>query len=443
MAVHLSEHFTYKKLFKAVLPSIFMMIFTSIYSVVDGLFVSNFVGKTPFAAINLIMPVVMILGSIGFMLGAGGSALVAKTLGEGDEKRANEMFSMVMYFTLIVGLIASVVVALAIRPIAIALGATTEMLPDCVLYGRILISANFIFMMQNTFQSMFIVAERPMLGFIITVAAGITNMALDALFVVVFNWGLAGAAAATVASYVVGGVLPLFYFLSKKNQSLIRLVKTKFDFKVLTQSCLNGSSELLSNVSASIVSMLFNMQLLNIAGENGVAAYGVIMYLSFVFQAVFIGYSIGVAPITSYNYGAENHAELKNVLKKSIIISVIFGVVMTALTEALSLPLSKIFVGYDAKLLSLTSDGMRLYGLSFLIFGINIFASSFFTSFNDGLISALISFARTLLFQSICILVMPNLFGTNGIWLSVVVAETLALIVSITCLITKKKKYRY
>lgn len=443
MAVHLSEHFTYKKLFKAVLPSIFMMIFTSIYSVVDGLFVSNFVGKTPFAAINLIMPVVMILGSIGFMLGAGGSALVAKTLGEGDEKRANEMFSMVMYFTLIVGLIASVVVALAIRPIAIALGATTEMLSDCVLYGRILISANFIFMMQNTFQSMFIVAERPMLGFIITVAAGITNMALDALFVVVFNWGLAGAAAATVASYVVGGVLPLFYFLSKKNQSLIRLVKTKFDFKVLTQSCLNGSSELLSNVSASIVSMLFNMQLLNIAGENGVAAYGVIMYLSFVFQAVFIGYSIGVAPITSYNYGAENHAELKNVLKKSIIISVVFGVVMTALTEALSLPLSKIFVGYDAELLSLTATGMKLYGLSFLIFGINIFASSFFTSLNDGLISALISFARTLFFQSICILVMPNLFGTNGIWLSVVVAETLALTVSITCLVTKKKKYRY
>lgn len=443
MAVHLSEHFTYKKLFKAVLPSIFMMIFTSIYSVVDGLFVSNFVGKTPFAAINLIMPVVMILGSIGFMLGAGGSALVAKTLGEGDEKRANEIFSMVMYFTLIVGLIASVVVALAIRPIAIALGATTEMLSDCVLYGRILISANFIFMMQNTFQSMFIVAERPMLGFIITVAAGITNMALDALFVVVFNWGLAGAAAATVASYVVGGVLPLFYFLSEKNQSLIRLVKTKLDFKVLTQSCLNGSSELLSNVSASIVSMLFNMQLLNIAGENGVAAYGVIMYLSFVFQAVFIGYSIGVAPITSYNYGAENHAELKNVLKKSIIVSVVFGVVMTALTEALSLPLSKIFVGYDAELLSLTATGMRLYGLSFLIFGINIFASSFFTSLNDGLISALISFARTLLFQSICILVMPNLFGTNGIWLSVVVAETLALIVSITCLVTKKKKYRY
>ena len=443
MAVHLSEHFTYKKLFKAVLPSIFMMIFTSIYSVVDGLFVSNFVGKTPFAAINLIMPVVMILGSIGFMLGAGGSALVAKTLGEGDEKKANEIFSMVMYFTLIVGLIASVVVALAIRPIAIALGATTEMLSDCVLYGRILISANFIFMMQNTFQSMFIVAERPMLGFIITVAAGITNMALDALFVVVFNWGLAGAAVATVMSYVVGGVLPLFYFLSEKNQSLIRLVKTKFDFKVLSQSCLNGSSELLSNVSASIVSMLFNMQLLNIAGENGVAAYGVIMYLSFVFQAVFIGYSIGVAPITSYNYGAENHAELKNVLKKSIIISVIFGVVMTALTEALSLPLSKIFVGYDAELLSLTATGMKLYGLSFLIFGINIFASSFFTSLNDGLISALISFARTLLFQSICILVMPNLFGTNGIWLSVVVAETLALTVSITCLITKKKKYRY
>lgn len=443
MAVRLSEHFTYKKLFKAVLPSIFMMVFTSIYSVVDGFFVSNFVGKTPFAAVNLIMPVIMILGSIGFMLGAGGSALVAKTLGEGDEKRANEIFSMIMYFTLTVGIVASVSVFLAIKPIALLLGATPEMLSDCVLYGRILIAANFVFMLQNTFQSMFIVAERPMLGFIITVAAGVTNMALDALFVAVLRWGLAGAAAATVISYVVGGALPFFYFISEKNNSSIKLVKTKADFKVLRQACLNGSSELLSNVSASIVSMLFNMQLLKIAGENGIAAYGVIMYLSFVFQAVFIGYAIGVAPITSFNYGAENHPELKNVLKKSLIVTSVFGVVMTGLTEVLSFPLSKLFVGYDAELLSLTATGMKLYGLSFLIFGLNIFASSFFTSLNDGLISALISFARTLLFQTLCVLVLPELLGATGIWLSVVVAEGLSLIVSVTCLITKRKKYHY
>jgi len=443
MAVHLSEHFTYKKLFKAVLPSIFMMIFTSIYSVVDGLFISNYVGKTAFAAINLIMPAIMILGSVGFMLGAGGSALVAKTLGEGDRERADKIFSMVIYFTIIIGVITSAITFIFVGPIAQLLGATPEMLPDCILYGRILISVNFIFMLQNTFQSMFIVAEKPVLGFLIIVIAGVTNIILDALFVAVFKWGLVGAAVATATSYFVGGALPVFYFLNKKNTSLLRLVKTKFDFKVIGQSCLNGSSELLTNVSASIVSMLFNMQLLKIAGENGVAAYGVIMYLAFVFQAIFIGYAIGVAPITGYNYGAENHDELKNILKKSLILTAITGVVMLGLTELLAAPLSSIFVGYDADLLAMTTVGMRLYGVSFLICGFNIFASSFFTSLNDGLISALISFARTLLFQIVTILVMPIIWGVDGIWLSVAVAEVLALIVSVVCLLTKKKKYNY
>lgn len=443
MAVHLNEHFTYKKLFKAVLPSIFMMIFTSIYSVVDGLFVSNFAGKTAFAALNLIFPAIMILGAVGFMMGAGGSALVAKTLGEGDREKANKIFSMVIYFTTIVGIILSVIVFIFIEPIAKLLGSTPEMLPDCVLYGRILVGGNFMFMLQNLFQSMFIVAEKPVLGFIVTVVAGITNIVLDALFVAAFHWGITGAAVATVTSYVVGGVIPLFYFLNKNNKSLLRLVKTKFDFKSIGQSCLNGSSELLTNVSSSVVGMLFNMQLLKIAGEDGVAAYGVIMYLAFVFSAIFIGYAIGVAPITGYNYGAENHAELKNILKKSLILTAIAGVAMTGLTEALATPLSKIFVGYDKELLNMTANGMRLYGLSFLVCGFNIFSSSFFTSLNDGLISAIISFVRTVLFQITTILVMPIFWGLNGIWLSVVVAEVLALFVTIICFVTKKKKYQY
>lgn len=443
MAVHLSEHFTYKKLFKAVFPSICMMIFTSIYSVVDGLFVSNSVGKTAFAALNLIFPALMVLGSIGFMMGAGGSALVAKTLGEGDNERANKIFSMVIYFTTIVGALTSMLGFIFTPQLAKLLGATPEMLPDCVMYGRILMAVNFIFMLQNLFQNMFIVAEKPILGFIVTVVAGFTNIILDALFVGAFKWGLAGAAVATSISYLVGGALPLVYFLNKKNSSLLRLVRTGFDFKVIGQSMLNGSSELLTNVSASIVSMLFNMQLLKIAGENGVAAYGVIMYLSFVFVAIFIGYAIGVAPITGYNYGAENHEELKNVLKKSLILTVITGVVMTILTQLLSSPLSKIFVGYDADLLALTTNGMRIYGISFLVCGINIFASSFFTSLNNGIISGVISFARTLLFQVICILILPALVGVNGIWLSVPIAECMAMIVSIVCLATKKKKYNY
>lgn len=443
MAIGLSEHFTYKKLIKIVLPSVFMMIFTSLYSIVDGLFVSNCVGTNEFSSINLIMPVLMILGSIGFMMGTGGSALVAKTMGEGNAKKANEIFSMVIYFTFGIGIVVSIIGFIFIEPIAVLLGATENMLEHCVLYGRILLAVNFIYMLQNTFQSMFVVAGKPTLGFLVTVVAGCTNMVLDAVFIMVFKWGLAGAAIATGMSYVVGGILPLFYFLGKKNNSLLKLVKTKMNFKSIGFACANGSSELVSNISSSIVSMLFNWQLLQIAKENGVAAYGVIMYAGFIFAAIFIGYSIGTAPIISYHYGAGNHDELKNLLKKSLIILSVLGIVMTAATEIFARPLSGLFVGSDEAMLDLTANGMKLYGISFLIFGINIFASSFFTALNDGLISALISFIRTLVFQVAAILIMPILFGINGVWLSVVAAEILSLIVSVTFLITQKKKYKY
>lgn len=443
MSVSLSDHFTYKKIFKAVLPSIFMMIFTSVYSIVDGVFVSNFVGKTAFASVNLIMPVLMILGSIGFMLGTGGSALVAKKLGEGKREKANEIFSMIVFFAVIIGLFVSVLGFIFIEDIAVLLGATPDMLSDCVIYGRILIAVNFVFILQNVFQAMFVVAEKPVLGFLITVAAGVTNMILDATFVVGFKWGLKGAAIATALSYVIGGILPVFYFLSKKNKSLLKLVKTKLNFRHIGFSCLNGSSEMVSNISSSIVSMLFNMQLMEIAGENGVAAYGVIMYAGFIFAAIFIGYSIGTSPIVGYHYGAGNKSELKNLLKKSLLIILIFGAVMTALTELLAGPLSSIFVSYDSELMDLTTRGMRLYGFSFLVFGLNIFASSFFTSLNNGVISALISFLRTLVLQTIAILVMPMWLGIDGVWLSVVAAEILSLVVSVTCLVKEKKRYGY
>lgn len=443
MAVKLSEHFTYKKLFKAVIAPIFMMIFTSIYSIVDGLFISNFVGKTAFAAINLIMPVIMIFGAIGYMMGTGGSALVSKTLGEGDPEKANKLFSMVVYFTIIVGILVSVVGVVLIEQISKALGATAEMLPHCVTYGRILISANFLFMLQNAFQALFITAERPNLGFVVIVVAGVANIVLDAAFVVGTGWGLVGAAVATVIGYAIAGIFPLIYFASKRNNSLLRLVRTKFDFKALGHACANGSSELVSNISSSIVSMLFNMQLLKFAGENGVAAYGVIMYAAYVFAAIFVGYSVGTAPIISYHYGAENKDELKNLLKKSLILLSIMGAAMLVLTEALSMPLSSIFVGYDVELLDITTKGMRLYGISFLLVGFNIFSSSFFTALNDGFISALISFIRTLVLQIATILVMPIWLGIDGVWLSVVVAEVLAIVVSVACWIGKKKKYGY
>ncbi|MCM1306396.1 MAG: MATE family efflux transporter [Bacteroides sp.] len=442
MAVHLSDHFTYKKLFRAVIPSIAMMIFTSLYTIVDGVFVSNMVGKDPFAGLNLIYPIISAIGAVGFMLGAGGSALVAKTLGEGNKERANKIFSMVVYFTAIVGVILSVVGALVVEPVAKLLGADETLLPHCVTYGRILLAAIVAFMLQNMFQAFFIVAEKPLLGFLISVGAGVTNMILDAAFIAGAKLGIAGAAFATIASQIVGALIPIVYF-SVKNKSPLRLVLTKFEIKPLVRTCTNGSSEFLSNISISIVNMLYNMQLLKYIGTDGVAAYGVIQYLAFVFLATFFGYAIGSAPIISYHYGAQNHDELKNLLKKSLIIMVGIGALMTALSEGLAKPLSMIFVSYDKALLDMTTFGMRLFGVSFIISGLSIFLSSFFTALNNGLVSAIISFMRTLVFQILAIMVMPLLFGVNGIWTAVILAEGLSLIVSITCLILNRKKYKY
>ena len=442
MRIQLSEHFSYKKLLRFVLPSIIMMIFTSIYSVVDGVFVSNFVGKTAFAAVNLIMPVTMGMGVIGFMLGTGGSAIVSKTLGEGDKHKANQYFTMIVISTVMGGFILTVIGLIYIRPIAIAIGATENMLEDCVLYGRILIGAEIAFMLQNLFQSFFVTAEKPQIGLVMTVLAGLTNIILDTLFVAVFRWGIAGAAVATAASQVVGGIVPIFYFM-RKNDSILRFTKTNFNFRILLKACTNGSSELMTNLSSSIVNILYNFQLMKIVGENGVAAYGVIMYVNFIFLAIYIGYSIGSAPVVGYHYGAANYDELKNLLKKSITIVGIFGFVLTFSAIVLSSPLSKIFVGYDAELFEMTKHGFRLYSLSFLVSGFNVFGSAFFTALNDGVISAAISFLRTLLFQVVVVLILPIILGLNGIWLAVTVAELLTVIITVIFFVKNKNKYHY
>ena len=440
--IQLSDHFNYKKLLRFVLPSIIMMIFTSVYGVVDGLFVSNYVGKTPFAALNLIMPLLMIMGAIGFMIGTGGSAIVSKTLGEGEQKKANQYFSMLVYATIASGLVLTAAGLIWIRPIAAAMGADASMMEDCVLYGRILLFSLTAFMLQCVFQSFLVTAEKPKLGLGITVMAGLTNIFLDFLFVAVFRWGLAGAAFATAISQIVGGVLPLFYF-ARKNDSLLRLTKASWNRKVLLKTCTNGSSELMTNISMSLVNILYNFQLMRLAGQDGVAAYGVIMYVNFTFSSIFIGYSIGCAPIFSYHYGAANHAELKSLFRKSLILTGIWGVLLTALAIALAAPLSHLFVGYDAELYQMTSHGFRLYALSFLLCGFNIFGSAFFTALNNGAVSAAISFLRTLLFQIVVVIVLPILFGLNGIWLAVVAAELLALLVTVTFFATKKKQYHY
>lgn len=442
MNIQLSEHFTHKKLLRFTLPSIIMMIFTSIYGVVDGFFVSNFVGKTPFAAVNFIMPFLMILGAVGFMFGTGGSALISKTMGEGDQDKAKRLFSLLVYVTAVCGIIIALLGIIFIRPITAFLGAEDEMLDNCVLYGRVILIALPFFMLQYEFQSFFATAEKPQIGLGVAVAAGLTNMVLDALFIAVFKWGLIGAAAATAMSQVVGGCIPLIYF-SRQNTSLLRLTRTKFDGKALLKACTNGSSELMSNISSSIVSMLYNVQLMKYAGENGVAAYGVLMYVNMIFLAAFIGYSVGTAPITGYHYGAENNEELKSLLKKSFFIIGTFSVCMLALAEILACPLAKIFVGYDAELLNLTLSGFRIFSFSFLFAGMSIFGSSFFTALNNGLISALISFLRTLVFQISAVLILPVFFKINGIWISIVAAEIMAMIITLVFILKMRNKYHY
>lgn len=442
MKIQLSDHFSYGKLLRFVAPSVAMMIFTSIYGVVDGLFVSNFVGKTPFAAVNLIYPVLMALSTVGFMVGTGGSALISKTMGEGEEEKAQQYFSMLIRATVVAGLVLTVLGEILLRPITLALGAEGTMVEDCVLYGRVLLLGLIAFMLQNVFQSLFVTAEKPQLGLAVTVAAGVTNMVLDALFVAVFRWGVVGAGAATVLSQLVGGILPVFYFI-RPNSSLLRLTRARVEWRALGKACANGSSELMTNLSLSLVNILYNFQLIRMAGEDGVAAYGVIMYVNFIFISIFVGYSVGSAPIIGYHYGAENEEELKNLLRKSLILLGGAGVLLTLLAEAATPLLARCFVGYDQELMELTCRGFRLYALAFLVMGVNIFGSAFFTALNNGAVSAAISFLRTLVFQVAAVLILPIVLEVDGIWLAIVAAELMALAVTGFFLVKMRKRYRY
>jgi len=442
MEIKLSDHFTYKRLLRFVLPSIGMMIFTSIYGMVDGFFVSNYVGKTEFAAVNLIMPFPMMLGAFGFMIGTGGTALVSMTMGQGKKQEANEIFSMLIKVLIIVGIALSVLGIVFIKEIALFLGATEDMLEHCVVYGAILMASMTPFMLTNTFQSFLVTAEKPDLGLKITVAAGVTNMVLDYLFIGVFRWGLIGAASATGISQLVGGILPLIYFM-RENDSQLRLVLAKINFRHLGKTCFNGSSELMTNVSLSLVNMLYNLQLMKYAGENGVAAYGVIMYVNFIFVGVFIGYAFGSAPIIGYNYGAGNKDELQNVYRKSLLFNLVSGIGMCIIAILASGVLASIFVGYDAELYEMTKRGFAIYSISFIVMGLNIYASSFFTALGNGLISAILSFLRTLLFQIICVLALPLIWELDGIWFAIVAAEGMALVLSFVMLKAYKQKYGY
>lgn len=440
--IQLSDHFTYNKLIRFTLPTIIMMIFSSIYGVVDGIFVSNIVGKDAFAAVNLIFPAIMILGAIGFMVGTGGSALVSKTLGEGDSEKANRYFSMLIYLDIILGMIFTIVGFFFIEPITYLLGATEELVPYCIIYGRVLMIGLSFFFLQITFQSFEIVANRPKMGLYVTVIAGVSNMILDFVMIYLLKMGIFGAALASITSQFIGAVIPFVYF-ARKNSSLLHLTKTNLEFKPILKACTNGSSEMVTHLSMSLVNMLYNLQLMKYAGANGVSSYGIIMYVGFIFVGVFVGYAVGSAPLIGFNYGAKNYNELKSILKKSIILLGSSAVVLTILAEIFAPSLASIFVGYDDALLAMTTNAIRLFAISYVLNWFNIFASSFFTALNNGVVSAIISFVRTLVFEVSMIFVLPLILGLNGLWLAVVVAEFLSLLLSLGFMFKNSKKYGY
>ena len=440
--IKLSDHFNVRRIIRYAFPSVVMLVFTSIYTVIDGFFVSNFVGKTAFTAINFIWPFVSMLSVVGFMFGAGGSALIAKTLGEGEKKKANQIFSFITYFSIICGIVLAVVGLIFLKPIAIKLGATGEMLEESLVYGAILLIGLPSYMLQCHFQCLFPTAEKPKLGLWFTLAAGVSNCVFDALFIIVFKWGIAGAAIASVTAQIVGGVFPIIYF-SRKNGSLLRLGKAPFMGRPLLNICANGSSELMSNLSMSIVGILYNMQLLKYAGENGVAAYGILMYAGFVVNSIFMGFITGIAPVIGYHYGANNKSEVSNLLKLCLGIITVTSLLAFGFAKLLSKPLSMIFVSYDKVLYDLTIHAMGIYAFSFLFSGFSIFGSGFFTALNDGITSAIISFLRTFVFESTAIMIFPLIWGVDGIWVSVMGAEIAAVIVTTIFLLLKRRKYGY
>ena len=442
MKIQLSDHFTYKRIFRFVLPSIAMMVFTSIYGIVDGFFVSNYAGKTAFAAVNFIIPFIMILSSVGYMFGTGGCALVSKNLGEGNEKKAQQTFSLIVLVSFAAGIVLAAAGIIFTRPAAAFLGAEGQMLENCVFYGRIVLLALPFYVLQYEFQSFFVAAGKPQLGLWVTVAAGVMNMVLDWLFVGEFSWGLGGAAAASAVSIFVGGFVPLIYFI-RPNSSALRLVKPAFDGRALLKTCTNGSSEFLSNIAMSVSTIFYNYQLMKYIGEDGVSAFGVMMYVGMIFYSVFMGYCVGTAPVVSYNYGAENYEEKKNVFRKSLVIIIVFSVAMVIASLALAGPMSVLYVGYDETLLEITKEGFKIFSFSFLFAGIAMYSPSFFTALNNGLVSAIMSFLRMLVFPAAFVFAMPLVWGVDGIWASLVVSEGFSVIVDCAFLAAYRKKYRY
>ena len=442
MSIQLSDHFTYRKLAAFVLPTIAMMVLTSVYTMVDALFISHYAGEIALAAVNFVFPVIMLLGGLGFMFGTGGTALVAKTFGQGDSTQARRYFTQITLLAALIGCAMATLGILFLPEVCLLLGGTQDIIPDAVLYGRIMLGFLPCCILQCSFQALLVAAEKPKMAFWLSVAGGVTNIALDLLFVVVFDWGLAGAAWATGLSQAVAGLVPVLYF-SRPNDSLLRFVRTGLDVRPMLQACSNGASELVTGVSASFVGMLYNYQLLQYYGENGVAAYGVVMYVAFLFGSIIFGYDMGSNPLFAYNHGAENHAELRNLFRKSLVLITGGGGLLCVAALCLSYPMAYLFVGYNAELTALAQYAFCVFAVYFALHGYNIFASGLFTAMNNGFISALIAFSRTFLFQAAAVLLLPLLFGADGIWWSAAAAEVLALFISVFLVLRYRKRYGY
>ena len=443
MEIALNGHYGYRRLIRSSVPSIIMMLVGSIYSVVDGLFVSNFVGTTAFAALNVIWPAIMIIGALGLMVGTGGSALVSMKMGQRETLQANRIFSMLIRFTLFLSLAFMIPLLLLMEPLARVLGAEGEMVRQCVIYGRICAVGLPGFMLQMCFQSFYMTAEKPQLGTALSIACAATNMVLDALFIIVFDWGLAGAAAASMLACCVGGFYPLWYFSSRRNRSSLRMVPARFEKKALSRACSNGLSEYVGNISFNILAICYNLQLLKMMGENGVAAYSVLLYYGYIFAAVFIGYNIAVTPVIGYNYGSENTDELRSLLRHSVVLLLSMGFLMTLVSELSAGPAARLFVGYDPELTELTRHAIRLYMLSFFIAGINLFTSAWFTGLGNGKVSAIVSFIRNLVFELGFVFLLPLVLGADGIWLAVDAADLCCLILCVTLIRRYRKSYGY
>ena len=440
--IQLSDHFTYGRLLRFVFPSIVMLIFTSIYSVVDGLFVSNLVGDNALAAINIVWPLAMMVGAFGFMLGSGGSAEIARAMGQGEPERARRYFTSLVLAVIAIGTVLSVLCCLFMEELSRLFGASDLLLEDCVTYGFIMLAGSVPFMLQSCFQSYLLAAERPKLGLWLTVAAGLTNAVLDYVFIGLMDMGVAGAAWATVAGYLVGGIIPLLYFLLP-NKSPLRFTRTHAYPRMLMKSCANGSSELMTNISASAVNVLYNIQVMHLAGEAGVAALSIILYVNFVFISAFIGLGMGAAPLFSYHYGRGNTDELKSLFRKCITVLTVLSVTMAVTSQVFNEPLTRLFVDFDQSLVDMTVHGFRIFAVSFLFAGTNIFGSMFFTALGDGLDSALISFLRTLLFQCGAIWLLPRLWGLDGVWVATTAAELMAICVTVSLFLLRRKRYGY